>query len=355
MARFAGLFILLAGLGLGAAGLTLAALDRFAGEAGEGRVSQVAGTAATLRAPSQAGESRVIVGPLAYDGKPPTPTPVPVTGQCYRTRVPADGANLRPAPAQSLFQGCQVVGYYGHPLNAGLGALGEGTDEQMIARLEKEAAAFDATNGGRAALPAFHVIAALALASPGPNGTYLSRLAAMEIERYVTLAEKHDFIVFLDVQMGTSTLAAELAPLKDFLQHPRVHLALDPEWTMPQGVAPGTQIGSMDASVINQAQQFLEAIAIEKSLPNKILVVHQFTVGMITNKASIKEFARVDLVIDMDGFGGAAAKIGGYNRYVRDDGAEHGGFKLFYDEDVGLLSAAEVNALIPQPDLVMYQ
>ena len=37
----------------------------------------------------------------------------------------------------------------------------------------------------------------------------------------------------LDVQIGRSTVAAELAPLVKYLQRPTVHLALDPEFAMP--------------------------------------------------------------------------------------------------------------------------
>lgn len=63
----------------------------------------------------------------------------------------------------------------------------------------------------------------------------------------------------------------------------------------------------------------------------------------------------MDLVIDMDGFGGQGIKLAHYDQFVAQDGAPHGGLKLFYDEDVNLLSPAQVAALSPQPDLVIFQ
>ena len=45
--------------------------------------------------------------------------------------------------------------------------------------------------------------------------------------------------MFLDIQIGHSTVAAELEPLIPFLQRPYVHLALDPEFAMKIGGVPG--------------------------------------------------------------------------------------------------------------------
>ena len=124
---------------------------------------------------------------------------------------------------------------------------------------------------------------------------------------------------------------------------------------MPPGVAPGTIIGGMDASAINEAQRLMSEYITAHGLGNRMLVVHQFTPGMIRNKSELAWYPGVDLVIDMDGFGGQGIKLAHYDQFVAQDGAPHGGLKLFYDEDVNLLSPAQVAALSPQPDLVIFQ
>lgn len=286
----------------------------------------------------------------------PTPTPEPVLQHCYEPRDPAASTNLLPASEGSLFQQCQLVAYYGHPEAEGMGVLGEGAVPDMIARLQSEADAYEATNGGRSVVPTFHMIAAAAQAGPTGDGSYLYRLSDEQVETWIALAEEHDFVILLDIQMGHSTVEAEVEHFIEHLKHPRVHLALDPEWAMRlSGVAPGQQIGNMDASEINKAQEMLQELVEEHNLDNKILVIHQFQEQMIRNKDQLQQFPNVDLVIHMDGFGGRANKISGYERYVAQDGAPHGGFKLFYDWDVDFMPPEVVNALTPQPDVVTFQ
>ncbi len=296
---------------------------------------------------------------LAADGAFPTPTPVPaptVAKHCYAPRDDSGGFTLRPAPPTSVLRNCQVIAYYGVPGVPGLGALGQfGGAEAMIASLQGQVAAYDAVNGGRGTVGALHLIAAVAQASAGLDGDYLQRMAPSVIEQYIALADAYDMLVILDLQIGWSTVEAEVSAVLPYLANPRVHLALDPEWTMPAGVRPGEAIGSMDASAINVAQAMLHDLVVAKHLPDKLLIVHQFTPGMISNKSSIAEVAGVDLTIDIDGFGYAAAKISEYNAYVEGDGMEHGAMKLFYEQDVDLMSPAQASALVPQPDLVIYQ
>ena len=111
----------------------------------------------------------------------------------------------------------------------------------------------------------------------------------------------------------------------------------------------------MDASAINVAQGMLHDLVVANRLPDKLLIVHQFTPGMISNKSSIAEVSRVDLTIDIDGFGYAAAKIGEYNAFIEADAMEHGAMKLFFQLDPDLMSPAQASALVPQPDVVIYQ
>ena len=52
------------------------------------------------------------------------------------------------------------------------------------------------------------------------------------IERVASWAAQRNAIVFLDVQVGQSTLKAELPRLVPFLKRPNVHLGIDPEFSM---------------------------------------------------------------------------------------------------------------------------
>ena len=53
-------------------------------------------------------------------------------------------------------------------------------------------------------------------------------------------------ILFLDVQIGKSTLEEELPPLIPFLQRPDVHLGLDPEFAMTKGGRSGaSRVGTL--------------------------------------------------------------------------------------------------------------
>jgi hypothetical protein len=142
-----------------------------------------------------------------------------------------------------------------------------------------------------------------------------------------------------------------------YLQLPFVHLAIDPEFAMPPGERPGEDIGSLDALDINAALDKIEAMMEQQNIPeNKIVVVHQFQETMLTNKEQLDWWEpRVDLVLDMDGFGDQTGKLGRYDTLVREAGARHGGIKLFYTHDVNLLTEQQIEDLVPRPDIIIYQ
>ena len=71
--------------------------------------------------------------------------------------------------------------------------------------------------------------------------------------------------MFLDIQTGHSTVAAELEPLVPFLQRPYVHLALDPEFAMKNGGVPGRRIGTLDAEDVNHAIEVLAEVVTSTS------------------------------------------------------------------------------------------
>jgi hypothetical protein len=162
------------------------------------------------------------------------------------------------------------------------------------------------------------------------------------------------------VQIGKSTVRAELAWLEKYLSRPNVHLALDPEFAMKTGRRPGTVIGSMNDDDINYAVNFLSGIVQRYQLPPKVLVIHRFTQNMLRNYKQIRLDPRVQIVINMDGWGNPSLKRGSYERYVYAEPIQFTGFKLFYKNDRRkpgwrLMTPEEVLALNPRPVYIQYQ
>ena len=90
-------------------------------------------------------------------------------------------------------------------------------------------------------------------------------------------------------------------------------------------------------------------------LPEKLLVVHQFTPNMVRRKETLVRRPGVALVLDVDGFGTQADKIAKYRELTGGTSRFAHGIKLFYREDVNLMAPREVLALRPQPQLVIYE
>jgi hypothetical protein len=318
---------------------------------------------AGFRLAGGSGSNKAYLAAIAADGPAltatPTPTPVPgpkPTSQCYQPRgLGTRGFDLLPADGDSVLLNCQVVAYYGYPGLPGLGVLGEEEPAATAARIKAVAASYDAVNGPRTVVAAFHVLFAVAQASSTADGSWLVRIPPELLAPWLAEADRQDMLVILDDQVGHSTVDAEMAYLLPYLDNPRVHLALDPEWSMPPGVAPGTIIGGMDASAINRAQELMSDYIAAHGLANRMLIVHQFVPEMIRDKAELRSYPNVDLVIDTDGFGYPRQKLDNYARYIAADGAPHGGMKLFYTQDIDMMSPDQVAALSPQPDLIIYQ
>lgn len=265
-----------------------------------------------------------------------------------------DSAATRRLPG-SLFPGCRVVAYYGNPMSKRMGILGEINPDSMLARLAKQAAAYTAVDSGRPALPALELIATVAQAGPGKSGLYRARMPDTLIARVMGWAEKHHYLVILDIQTGRSTMAAEMVPLMKYLAKPYVHLGLDPEFSIGTKKIPGKVIGRIDAADVNAVSTVLAALVDSLQLPPKMLIVHRFTTPMLSNHQKIKLDPRVQIVIDMDGFGPPRLKYGSYKAYVHDRPVQFAGFKLFYKNDKPILTPAQVMEMDPVPLFIMYQ
>jgi hypothetical protein len=92
-----------------------------------------------------------------------------------------------------------------------------------------------------------------------------------------------------------------------------------------------------------------------EGLPQKLLVAHQFTPGMIRRRARVRQRAGVAVTISIDGVGSRALKQNTYRQLARAGDDLFDGFKLFYEEDGRVMTPPQVLALRPQPDFVVYE
>jgi hypothetical protein len=276
----------------------------------------------------------------------------------------------------------RIIAYYGNPRSTRMGIMGQVPPDSMLPRLEKVAMEWALADPDRKVMPALHLIATVAQGKPGAGKKYRLRMGDSLINLVSSWAEERGWILFLDIQTGHSTVAAEIEPLIPFLQRPYVHLALDPEFAMKGGGVPGKRIGTLDAADVNQAISMLGEVVTEHKLPPKVLVVHRFTRKMLTNTDSIRLDPRVQVVIQMDGFGSPYLKQDAYRFWISPYPVQYTGFKLFYKNDRdqrtkaagfepscdqviyelvgcgddGLMTPEQVvKSLFPVPDYIQYQ
>lgn len=273
-------------------------------------------------------------------------------------KVPPQPAyTVTPLP-NAILPNKRIVVYYGNPLSKKMGVLGEYPEPVMDAKLQQEVHNFEVADPATPVVAGFHLIVSVAQGSPGKNGLYRLRMTDSLIDHWCKLAESKGYLIFLDVQVGHSTVQSELQPLIPYLKRPYVHLALDPEFSMhhaSEGIVPGRKVGVMDAAEINYAIKTLADIVTQNKLPPKILVIHRYTQNMVTNYREIRPVPAVQVVMNMDGFGPPWLKRDSYNAYERMQPVQYYGFKLFYKNDRPMLTREQVVKLKPSPLFITFQ
>ena len=269
-----------------------------------------------------------------------------------QTALPADGRALLPFN--------RIVAYYGNFYSTGMGILGEFDEQTVLDKLKSEVAAWQEADPTTPVIPAIEYIDVTAQAAAGRDGKYRARMADSQIDKSLEYAHEVNGIVILDIQVGLSTLQDELPLIRDYLARPDVHLAIDPEFSMKDGIPPGDEIGTFNSADINYAINYLSDIVKENNLPPKILVVHRFTQEMVTGYQNIKPTPQVQVVMNMDGWGFPTKKVNTYNSVINPEPVQFAGIKLFYKNDLKqtparLLTADEVLSLDPAPIYVQYQ
>ncbi|MEO6069515.1 MAG: hypothetical protein ABIN57_09850 [Chitinophagaceae bacterium] len=267
-----------------------------------------------------------------------------------------------PFPSQgSVLPFHRIVSYYGNLYSKQMGALGEFPKDSMLKRLQEEVAKWTKADSMLPAVPALHYIAVTAQGAPGAAGNYRLRMPFHQIDTVLNWAKEINALVFIDIQVGLSSIQKEVVEFDRYFALPNFHLGIDPEFSMKTGARPGTRIGTYDAVDINFVIDHLAAIVRKNNLPPKVLVIHRFTRDMVTNYKNIKLVPEVQVVMDMDGWGGPAKKEDTYKAYIFNQPVQYTGFKIFYKNDterVGEkreMQPADVLRLRPNPVYIQYQ
>ena len=254
----------------------------------------------------------------------------------------------------------RIVAYYGNLYSKKMGILGELPKKEMLAKLKGEVRKWQAADSSIPVIPALHYIAVTAQGYAGKDGKHRLRMPSSQVDTIINWANQIDGLVFLDIQVGMSTVKDEVPPLEKYLKLPQVHLGIDPEFSMKDGHVPGTKIGTFNANDVNAAIDDLASYVKKYNLPPKILIVHRFTQGMLTDYKRIKKVPEVQVVMDMDGWGGKILKRSTYLRYIYKEPVEFTGFKLFYKNDTKtgadqLYTPQELLKFTPKPIYIQYQ
>lgn len=260
-----------------------------------------------------------------------------------------------PDPAAGWMPGTLYVALYGHPGSGTLGALGEQGIAAAVDRAQAVAAQYGSF--GRPVVATFEIIATVASSSPGADGDYSNEFPDSKFQPWIEAARANRMHVILDLQSGRASFLSQAREIEPLLAQRNVSLALDPEWRVGPTQRPGGgRIGTVDGAEVNATIAYLDGVVERFALPPKMLVVHQFTPSMVTNKTLIRGTSNVQVVFQMDGFGSLPLKVGSWGRMVADlpPGALTG-WKNFYDEDRPTPTPAQSLAVQPTPVYVSYQ
>jgi hypothetical protein len=212
--------------------------------------------------------------------------------------------------------------------------------------------------------------------NPTDFPTCTSTATPSVIQRYIDYAQQNNLLLFLNVQLGTTTVADMVTQLMPYLRYPFVELELDTAFHYPPDSTP-SQIfshdnncgclkpiqGHMDAGEINWTIDQLAQLVLQYRIPSKVLVFDQPAADAVINMPKIKANPYVAIVQQMDAPGAIDVKVGDYGRFVTDQLIQYGGFKLFFSypestccTDTPLMAPKQVfSSLNPAPLLVSYQ
>lgn len=328
---------------------------------------------ATLRAarvpvvPVPGGDPRASTGSVEAVAQA-TPTRVVALGAAFgpperlATRVATAATGVvAPGGGQLVFPDVpgvphkRYVALYGTPGSRALGVLGEQDVPATVARAERIARLYrpytDAT-----VVPAVELIATIASAGAEDDGSYSRRRTVAELRPLVDAAHDAGLAVVLDLQPGRDDFLTQAEEYTELLELPNVGLALDPEWRLEPDQVHLEQIGSVGIAEVNAVGDWLAELTASRHLPQKMFVLHQFSLKMIRDRDQLDtSHDELATVIHVDGQGTQPAKRGTWNTLRAGAPQVHWGWKNFVDEDVPTLTPEQTYQVDPVPDLVTYQ
>jgi len=246
-----------------------------------------------------------------------------------------------------------LVGFYGRPYSKALGILGEYDIDTLVKKMRVLKQEYEEVSNGVKVVPTFHLIKDIATLESGWDKDHIKPLNEDIIMQYINRAQKENFAVILDVQLGTMTPIDAVTPLFKFLKYPNVHLAIDPEFKIPthRRYPPGKFIGHITAKDVNEVQEAMQNFMVENSIEGKrMLLIHMFYERMLRNKELVKSYDLINLTYNIDGHGRGPTKIKIYNSLYNADAKKvaQGGFKVFYKNDKKpLLTPSQILGLEP--------
>jgi hypothetical protein len=279
----------------------------------------------------------------------------PVSRLVWRLAVAMTGVQL-PGGGQVVVPAHRLVALYGHPGVPALGALGQQDLAASIRRARQVATRYRALSTVPV-VPAFEIIATVATAAPGSDGSYSAKTPVATLTPWVQAATKAGMYVILDLQPGRDNFLTQAKMYQSLLRLPNVGLALDPEWKLQPGQLPLHQIGSVSITEVNSVVSWLAELTARYRLPQKLLVLHQFRLGEIAGEQAL-DTRNDDLavVINMDGQGTPVMKQQTWEAVTA--AAPAGvpfGWKNFFVKDQPMLSPSQTMARTPDPVLISYE
>ena len=275
-----------------------------------------------------------------------------------RVASAATGVQL-PGGGQLVFPatepGKRYVALYGTPGTPALGVLGEQDTPATIARAQQTAAPYDALTDDTV-IPTLEIIATIASAGPEPDNSYSRPRSIEDLRPLVEAAGEAGQAVVIDLQPGRTDFVTQAQQFAELLEYPHVGLALDPEWRLAPDQVHLRQIGSVGIDEVNATAAWLAQFTRDRQLPQKMFLLHQFSLRMITDRERLDtSHDELAMIIHADGQGSQPAKAGTWQTLHQGAPDVHWGWKNFHDEDTPMLDPAQTYAVQPVPDLVTYQ